>query len=246
LTKQQIDGLAAISFAGQASLTLSLSAFHLENVQARDRSARILSALASAFGGVFTCNANKAEATVGYSTLYGDHGGFFAPLADLWKSEVYALGAYLNQVVYARAVIPAGIFTIKPSAELSSAQNPEQGGGDPILYAYHDKLFHAWQQAWNRSGPEEILAWYAQGILETKLQLAQPISTWFPTATAFIADLERWWKLFKGMGVVKRVQAPPLVALSRRAYGFDYRESILQPYWSRDYLRMKSEILGCG
>jgi len=243
LTKRQIDGLEAQSFAGQASITLSLSAFHLENVQARDRSSRILSALASAFGGVFTCNANKAEATVGYSTLYGDHGGFLAPLADLWKNEVYALGSYLNRDVFKREVIPVGIFSIKPSAELSTAQNPEQGGGDPILYAYHDRLFHAWQQAWRRSGPEEILTWYSQGILEAKLDLPRPISDWFPTAHEFIADLERWWNLFKGMGVVKRVQAPPIVALSRRAFGYDYRESIMAPYFSRNYFRIKAELL---
>lgn len=39
-------------------------------------------------------------------------------------------------------------------------------------------------------------------------------------------DLERWWKLFKGMAVAKRVQAPPVLALTRRSYGFDYRETL--------------------
>ena len=42
----------------------------------------VLSALCSAFGGVFTCNANKSECTVGYGTMYGDIAGFFAALAD--------------------------------------------------------------------------------------------------------------------------------------------------------------------
>lgn len=242
LTRAQIDGLTAQGPAGN-TLSLSLTPFHLENVQARDRSARVLSALASAFGGVFTCNANKAETTVGYSTLYGDHGGFMAPLADLWKSEIYALGAYLNAEVYKRSVIPEGIFTIKPSAELSTAQNPEQGGGDPILYAYHDCLFRAFQQRWNRVGPEEILGWYLQGDLQTKLGLPSPISRWFATPADFVTDLERWWKLFKGMGTVKRVQAPPIIALSRRAYGYDYRESILPGVWfSQAYLERKRNL----
>jgi NAD+ synthase (glutamine-hydrolysing) len=246
LTKTQIDGLKVTREGAEGSLqekTLALSAFHLENVQARDRSARVLSALASAFGAVFPCNANKAETTVGYSTLFGDHGGFLAPLADLWKGEIYALGRHLNQSVYGREVIPEGIFQIKPSAELSAAQNPEKGGGDPILYGYHDRLFHAWQQSWNRASPEEILAWYSSGEIEVRLKLSRPISDWFPATEAFIEDLERWWKLFKGMGVVKRVQAPPIVALSRRAFGFDYRESILQPYFSRAYLELKVKLL---
>lgn len=245
LTRAQIDGLVAQGPAG-STLALSLTPFHLENVQARDRSARVLSALASAFGGVFTCNANKAETTVGYSTLYGDHGGFMAPLADLWKSEIYALGAYLNAEVYQRPVIPAGIFSIKPSAELSTAQNPEQGGGDPILYAYHDCLFRAFQQRWNRIGPEEILEWYLQGTLQANLGLPAPVSRWFATPTDFVADLERWWKLFKGMGTVKRVQSPPIVALSRRAYGYDYRESILPGVWfSEAYSRRKQSLPSC-
>lgn len=241
ITRTQIDGLH-IQRDGQQA-TLHLSAFHFENVQARDRSARILSALASAFGGVFPSNANKAEAMVGYCTLFGDHGGFLAPLADLWKAEVYALGRYLNETIWKREVIPETVFTIKPSAELSSAQNPEQGGGDPILYGYHDRLFHSWQQDWNRCSPEEILTWYSQGELESRLRLSRPVADWFPDAASFIADLERWWKLFKGMGVVKRVQAPPVVALSRRAFGFDYRESILEPYFSRSYLALKESLL---
>ena len=41
----------------------------LENVQARDRSSRILAAVSAAFGGVFTGNTYKSEATVGYGTL---------------------------------------------------------------------------------------------------------------------------------------------------------------------------------
>jgi NAD+ synthase (glutamine-hydrolysing) len=140
-------------------------------------------------------------------------------------------------------VIPLGIFTLKPSAELSDLQNPEKGGGDPILYGYHDRLFHAWQQSWNRASPEEILEWYSMGELEARINLVRPISDWFGDARSFIDDLERWWKLFKGMGVVKRVQAPPIVALSRRSFGFDYRESILQPYFSKRYYQLKEQLL---
>ncbi|MEI8352269.1 MAG: NAD(+) synthase, partial [bacterium] len=119
---------------------LALTEFLMENVQARDRSARVLAAVAAAFGGVFTCNANKSEMTVGYTTLYGDLGGYLANIADLWKGEVYALGRYLNRHIYERPVIPEGAFTVMPSAELSPAQAVDEGKGDPLNYAYHDCL----------------------------------------------------------------------------------------------------------
>ncbi len=244
LTRQQMDGLV-IERPG-AQQTLTLSGFHLENVQARDRSARILAALAAAFGGVFPSNANKAETTVGYATLLGDHAGFMAPFADLWKHQIYALGEHLNQEVFQREVIPQGVFDLRPSAELSDAQNPETGGGDPLVYWYHDKLFQAWMQQWHRAAPEEILEWYADGTLKERLGLERPIEALFSDPRAFIEDLERWWRLFKGMGVVKRLMAPPVAAVCRRAFGFDYREAVLQPYLTRRYLALREALLKRG
>ncbi len=240
VTFRQIDGLFFQTKGAQTQI--HLTDFYLENIQARDRSGRILSAIAATVGGVFPSNANKAETMVGYATLYGDHGGFLAPLADLWKADIYALGRYLNESIFKRNVIPEGIFQIKPTAELSSKQNPEQGGGDPILYAYHDRLFAIWQQSWRRLGPEEVLDWYLQGTLEMKLALDKPISYWFETPEDFIQDLEKWWQLYKGMGVVKRIQAPPIVALTRRAFGFDYRESLLLPRFSRRYKILRTQL----
>jgi len=91
---------------------VQVSSFVKENIQARDRSARILAGMAASIGGGFTCNANKAETTVGYSTLYGDQSGFLAGLADLWKYQVYELAHYLNEHIYKREVIPQGIIDI--------------------------------------------------------------------------------------------------------------------------------------
>ena len=241
LTQRQINNLRIKS--PEDSRLLRLSHFHMENVQARDRSSRILAALSSAFGGVFTCNANKVETLVGYSTLYGDHGGFLACLADLWKEQVYELGKYMNKYVFEKNVIPQGIFDIVPSAELSDKQDVDKGLGDPLIYWYHDRLFFSWIQFWNRVSPEEILTWYSEGVLEEKLQLPQQINTIFSNAKDFIYDLERWWKLFKGMGIAKRVQAPPIVAVTRRAFGFDFRESLMQPYFSKRYLKLKEKLL---
>jgi len=243
LTRTQIDGLPITIPGGRTTETLRLSDFMLENVQARDRSSRILAALAAAFGGAFTCNANKSELTVGYSTLYGDLGGFLAPIADLWKGEVYALARHLNETVYGREVIPEGSMRIVPSAELSSAQDVDQGLGDPLVYDYHDRLFTSWVEWWNRATPEEILAWYTNGELGTRLGLCKPVQAYFPDAAAFIADLERWWNLYQGMGLAKRIQAPPVLAVKRRAFGFDHREAQLGADYTDAYLAQKSSLL---
>jgi len=223
---------------------LALNEFLMENVQARDRSGRVLAAVASAFGGVFTCNANKSEMTVGYTTLYGDLGGYLANIADLWKGEVYALGRHLNQNVYRRVIIPEGSFTVIPSAELSLAQAVDEGKGDPLIYPYHDRLFRAWVEEWNRVTPEEILEWYKEGTLESRLGYPGKVSNLFPTAADFIADLERWWNQYQGLGVAKRIQAPPVLAVKRRAFGFDHRESQMGSRYTRRYETLKQELIG--
>jgi NAD+ synthase (glutamine-hydrolysing) len=61
---------------------LTVSSFATENIQARDRGARVLAGLASLFGGGFSCNSNKAEMTVGYATFYGDIAGVLALIGD--------------------------------------------------------------------------------------------------------------------------------------------------------------------
>lgn len=223
---------------------LSVSSFVTENIQARDRSSRILAAVAASLQGGFTCNANKAEMTVGYSTLYGDQAGFLAALADLWKYQVYGLANYFNEQVYNREVIPAGIINIKPSAELSWDQAVDEGKGDPIIYPYHDYLFKAFVERWNRATPEDLLQWYVEGSLEEKIGCKPGlVKELFASPQDFIADLERWWKQYTGMGVAKRIQAPPVLAISRRAFGFDHREAQVGWYVSSRYTAMKTELL---
>ncbi len=243
LTLKQLDGIQIKSIDGSLSHALPLTSFMQENVQARDRSSRILAALASSFGGAFTCNANKTEITVGYTTLYGDLGGYFACIADLWKSQVYALADYLNTTIFDRELIPHGSINIVPSAELSDAQNVDEGKGDPLIYPYHDALFQSWVEWWDRATPEDILRWYADETLETKLDYNGSLSELFPDAATFIADLERWWNLYQGMGLAKRIQAPPILAVKRRAFGFDHREAQMGPHYTEAYQTIKNKLL---
>ena len=181
--------------------------------------------------------------TVGYTTLYGDLGGYLANLADLWKGEVYELGRYLNKTVFHRDVIPEGSFAVAPSAELSVEQAVDEGKGDPLMYPYHDKLFRSWVEDWNRSTPEEILEWYGEGTLEQHLDYEGCVKDLFPSPKHFIDDLERWWNHYQGMGVAKRIQAPPVLAVKRRAFGFDHRESQTGPHYTRRYRELKKRLI---
>ncbi|MDU4960539.1 MAG: NAD(+) synthase [Sporomusaceae bacterium] len=243
LTARQLGQLEIANQSG-GRLSLSLSPFMLENVQARDRSSRVLAALAAAFGGGFTCNANKSESTVGYATLYGDQAGFLAPLADLWKYQVYELGRYLNETVWKAEIIPEGVFRVVPSAELSPDQAVDEGKGDPLIYPYHDYLFRAFVERWDRATPEDILSWYQSGALEQTIGCEPGLTRrLFPDAASFISDLEHWWRLYSGMAVAKRIQAPPVLAVSRRAYGFDHREAQNPPYFTAAYQSLKAALL---
>jgi NAD+ synthase (glutamine-hydrolysing) len=243
LSTKQFDGLRIKRSDGQGERHLELDEYVFENIQARDRSSRILAALAASFGGAFTCNANKSEMTVGYTTLYGDLGGFLAALGDLWKSHVYALGRYMNMEVYQREVIPEACFTIPPSAELSPHHNVDQGQGDPLIYDYHDCLFASWVERWSRATPEDALRWFKTGRLEKEIGYMGDIHELFPDARAFIADLEKWWRLYQGLAVAKRIQAPPILAVTRRAFGFDHRETQCGVYFSQAYRALKAEVL---
>ena len=139
--------------------------------------------------------------------------------------------------------LPEAIFTIRPSAELSSEQTVGTGG-DPLVYPYHDKLFRSFLEQWRKTSPAEILLWYSEGTLAEHLGCeADIISEAFPDARSFIADLEHWWKLMHTLAVAKRIQAPPIVSITRRAYGYDHREAQLTPYFPREYHRLKAQLL---
>jgi NAD+ synthase (glutamine-hydrolysing) len=253
LTRKQIEGYVVRNkkdAPGQIEeQELRLTSFDLQNVQARDRSSRILAALSSVWDGVFTCNGNKSELTVGYCTRYGDLGGFLAALGDLWKhDQIYPIAKFLNDKCH---VFPESIFTLPPSPELSPEHNVDEGKGDALTYWYHDRIFQGWQQDWNRKTPEDHLQAYLDGTINKMLGFedsngklldrAHDVYKLLPTVKAFTEDLERWYRLFKGMAVTKRVEAPPVLAINRRVYGFDYRETLNACYFTRKYRDMKND-----
>lgn len=217
---------------------LKLSSLNRENVQARDRGSRVIAGVASILNATFVNNGNKTETALGYATLYGDVNGALAPIADLYKLEVYELARYINRH---KEIIPNAIFNIPASAELSADQNVEEGKGDPIIYPYHDKLIRAFVEF--RQDPEDILRFYRSRELGEVLKCEQHlIDINFPTITSFINDLEHKWRLYK-INYFKRIQAPPIIAVSKRAFGFDLREAQNGFYFTRAYMRLKEEML---
>ncbi|GHS87918.1 putative glutamine-dependent NAD(+) synthetase [Campylobacterota bacterium] len=85
-----------------------------ENLQARIRMCALM-AISNKFGYLVLSTSNKSEIAVGYSTLYGDMAGGFAPIKDVLKTRVYELAEYRNTLGEA---IPQMILIKPPSAEL--------------------------------------------------------------------------------------------------------------------------------
>ncbi len=92
-----------------------------ENLQARVRGT-VLMGLANKFGLLLLTTGNKSEMAVGYCTLYGDMNGGLAPLADVYKTDVYRLARWLNRD---RELIPLATIEKPPSAELAPGQTDQ-------------------------------------------------------------------------------------------------------------------------
>jgi len=122
-----------------------------ENLQVRIR-ALYLMAMSNKFDLLVLSTNNLSETTVGYTTLYGDTIGAFAPLAPLYKSWVFELAHYRNkrmQWLGKDSLIPASILEKEPSAELAPNQTDEAVLGP---YSYLDALLHTYFKHCKDSG----------------------------------------------------------------------------------------------
>ncbi|MFG3339924.1 NAD+ synthase [Glycomyces sp. NPDC048151] len=124
---------------------IAVSGLALENLQARVRGV-IWMSLSNQHGHLVLAAGNKSEYAVGYSTLYGDSCGGFAPIKDVLKTLVYELANWRNEK--ARSLgetepIPENIILKPPSAELrpdqlDSDSLPDYAVLDGILVGYVD------------------------------------------------------------------------------------------------------------
>ncbi len=141
-----------------------------ENLQSRIR-AGLLMALSNKFGGMLLTTGNKSEYAVGYSTIYGDMAGGYAPIKDLYKTEVFELARWRNTV--GDPVVPVGVIERSPSAELRDDQKdedtlPPYDVLDAILRRYIDQ---------EQSREEIVRAGFDAATVDRMLHLVR-ISEW--------------------------------------------------------------------
>ena len=134
-----------------------------ENIQARCRGV-LLMAISNKTGKMVLTTGNKSETAVGYSTLYGDMAGGFAPIKDVLKTMVYRLAAYRNGL---SPVIPQRVFDRPPSAEL----RPDQTDQDSLPpYEVLDAILRGYVEE-DRSVEELIAAGFDRATVERVARL---------------------------------------------------------------------------
>jgi NAD+ synthase (glutamine-hydrolysing) len=174
-----------------------------ENLQARIRG-NLLMALSNRFGSIVLATGNKSEYAVGYSTLYGDMAGGFAPIKDVPKTLVYELCAWRNaQAAGAGTVppIPEPIMTKPPSAELRPGQRDTDS-----LPSY------------------DVLDPIVEGYVEDDLGIEDLVAAGHDRAT-----VERVVRLID-RAEYKRRQAAPGIKITPKAFGRDRRMPITNRY----------------
>jgi NAD+ synthase len=177
-----------------------------ENIQARSRGLTLM-AISNKLGYMVLSTGNKSEVSVGYATLYGDMVGGFNVLKDLYKTMVFDLSRWRNQVLPAGALGPAGrviperIITKPPSAELK----PDQKDEDSLPpYAVLDDILKA--------------------LIEREESIGEIV------ARGHDRDLvNRVWRMLE-LAEYKRRQACPGVKITRRAFGKDRRYPITNAF----------------
>jgi NAD+ synthase (glutamine-hydrolysing) len=170
-----------------------------ENIQARIRG-NIIMAVSNAYSHLPLATGNKSELATGYCTLYGDMCGGLAPIGDLLKSDVYALGKHLNTETDSPR-ISGEILAKPPSAELKPNQTdqdklPPYEVLDPILREYIER---------GKTDEEMIAAGCDPEIVREVIRMV---------------DLAEY----------KRTQAPPVLRVTPRAFGTGFRTPIAHRY----------------
>ena len=134
-----------------------------ENLQARCRGV-LLMAISNKTGKLVLTTGNKSETAVGYSTLYGDMAGGFAPIKDVLKTVVYRLAVWRNRQ---SPVIPQRVIDRPPSAEL----RPDQTDQDSLPpYDLLDAILHGYVEE-DRSVEELINAGFDPAMVERVARL---------------------------------------------------------------------------
>ena len=134
----------------------------MQNLQSRSRGS-ILMALANTNNWLALTTGNKSEIALGYCTLYGDTAGALAPIADLFKGEVYKLADQMNA---GGEVIPRAIISRPPTAELKPGQKDQD---DLPPYAQLDEIIRLYMEE-NRRPAEIVARGFKRGLVLSVLK----------------------------------------------------------------------------
>lgn len=170
-----------------------------ENLQARCRGVMLM-AISNKKGYMVITTGNKSEMAVGYATLYGDMVGGYSALKDVYKTLVFQLSRYRNEVAAEQGeveIIPDRVITRPPSAELA----PDQVDEDSL--PPYDIL-------------DQILEYYIEGDLSVDAIIAKGFDREEVTRVTRLVDLSEY----------KRRQAPVGVRITSRGFGRDRRYPI--------------------
>ena len=170
-----------------------------ENIQSRLRGL-LLMAVSNRFGKMVLATGNKSEYAVGYATLYGDMCGGYAPLKDVWKTDVFKLSKWRNKNYSKKFlgpkgfVMPDNIISKSPSAELRDNQKDTDSLPD-----------------------YEVLDEILKGLVEKEVSIEKIISNGFQRD-----DVEKVSKLLS-RSEYKRFQSAPGPKVTSKAFGRDRR-----------------------
>jgi NAD+ synthase (glutamine-hydrolysing) len=175
---------------------LSLTGLAEENIQARCRG-MLLMALSNQHGHLVLATGNKSELAVGYSTIYGDAVGGYAPIKDVFKTLVFSLARWRNDEAEKRGEvppIPENSITKPPSAELRPGQMDTDSLPD---YELLDSLLSQYVDG-DRGYDDLLAAGFAPELVDKVLRMVDKAE-------------------------YKRRQYPPGTKISTKAFGRDRR-----------------------
>ncbi|MDQ3826050.1 MAG: NAD(+) synthase, partial [Actinomycetota bacterium] len=185
---------------------LGLSGVAEENVQARCRGVTLM-ALSNQHGHLVLATGNKSELAVGYSTIYGDSVGGFAPIKDVPKTAVWALARWRNAVADKRGEmppIPSNSIGKPPSAEL----RPDQLDTDSLPdYQMLDKVLDDYVEG-DRGFGDLVAAGFPPELVEQIVRMVDAAE-------------------------YKRRQYPPGTKITLKAFGRDRRLPITNRWRER-------------
>jgi len=193
-----------------------------ENLHARIRGL-LMMAESNDTGALLISCGNETEIALGYATLYGDMCGGLSLIGDLSKTDVYRLARHVN-ARHGREIIPEETFALKPSAELADGQF------DPFDYSVVSPIVGDVME--RRSSEADLVRQFETRSLDPERFAPDdrgltPYDKYTPeTFRAIVRDCFRRMR----RSVYKRLQGPPIVVVSERAFGFDLRETIINEW----------------